>query len=583
MTNVMAMLEQASFVEFVRLFRVEEGRMGVTVTFMALLELVREGLVEIVQAEPFAPIHVRAAGASRKLHVVGGNEALAGEAVVLGEGDPGDVPAIGVLTTPADLASLTELVLDPNFVDDDDDDEEDAPLEGVDDIIAEPSPPPPVAEVALADTGSTPPAVEVEPTAVVDELTADIEESASVGAVVDLAPPPIAIEPVLATDVVAEAVESMLVAEPADVTFTPAADSTPSPGADGEPQLPADVVVASVEPVLNEVSTTVAIEPVLATDVVAEAAESVLVAEPADVTFTPAVDIALPSATDSELQPETGAVAAPVEPVPPDVPTPVVHLAPSAAAAADVEPATDLAAVSLESALADVPVPVEAGAVVELAPVHDPASADVPEPVVDLAATQVDVPTSAYELVSAPPADDLAAVDVPSPSIGEPTVSAGPASDEIAVTLEPSLTDVIVAAGEPSSSADVAPVADPSPAVDEPVVTVDPAVFDAPVVTAESEPPGGTLPEEEPTVDVEYEVSADELAAAEAAASDDDVSLVGDTSVVGDVSLVGEESVSGGPAVEVEEFAFDELPALDDAEHADQQPAAGAQTEESDD
>jgi segregation and condensation protein A len=673
MTNVMAMLEQASFVEFVRLFRVEEGRMGVTVTFMALLELVREGLVEIVQAEPFAPIHVRAAGASRKLHVVGGNEALAGEAVVLGEGDPGDVPAIGVLTTPADLASLTELVLDPNFVDDDDDDEEDAPLEGVDDIIAEPSPPPPVAEVALADTGSTPPAVE--PTAVVDELTADIEESASVGAVVDLAPPPIAIEPVLATDVVAEAVESVLVAEPADVTFTPAADSTPSPGADGEPQLPADVVVASVEPVLNEapttvvhlapgeglaanfdlgeladaalepmavsdevgtvvepmpsaavtfepttaapevgaavelapppvaiepqlpadvvvasvepvlneVSTTVAIEPVLASDVVAEAVESMLVAEPADVTFTPAVDIALPSATDSELQPETGAVAAPVEPVPPDVPTPVVHLAPSAAAAADVEPATDLAAVSLESALADVPVPVEAGAVVEWAPVHDPASADVPEPVVDLAATQVDVPTSAYELVSAPPADDLAAVDVPSPSIGEPTVSAGPASDEIAVTLEPSLTDVIVAAGEPSSSADVAPVADPSPAVDEPVVTVDPAVFDAPVVTAESEPPGGTLPEEEPTVDVEYEVSADELAAAEAAASDDDVSLVGDTSVVGDVSLVGEESVSGGPAVEVEEFAFDELPALDDAEHADQQPVAGAQTEESDD
>src|SRR6201993_5111120 len=63
MTNVMATLEQASFVEFVRLFSIEEGRMGVTVTFMAILELVREGLVEIVQAEPFAPIHVRAAGA----------------------------------------------------------------------------------------------------------------------------------------------------------------------------------------------------------------------------------------------------------------------------------------------------------------------------------------------------------------------------------------------------------------------------------------------------------------------------------------------------------------------------------------
>ena len=92
MSNVMTTLEQASFVEFVRLFSVEEGRMGVTVTFMAILELVREGLIEIVQAEPFAPIHVRAAGASRKLHVVGGNEALVGEAVVVGEAIVGDAP-----------------------------------------------------------------------------------------------------------------------------------------------------------------------------------------------------------------------------------------------------------------------------------------------------------------------------------------------------------------------------------------------------------------------------------------------------------------------------------------------------------
>src|SRR6201989_600229 len=44
MTNVMATLEHSSFVEFVRLFRPEEGRMGITVTFVAILELVREGL-----------------------------------------------------------------------------------------------------------------------------------------------------------------------------------------------------------------------------------------------------------------------------------------------------------------------------------------------------------------------------------------------------------------------------------------------------------------------------------------------------------------------------------------------------------
>ena len=33
----------------------EEGRMGVTVTFIAILELVREGLIEIVQTEAYAP------------------------------------------------------------------------------------------------------------------------------------------------------------------------------------------------------------------------------------------------------------------------------------------------------------------------------------------------------------------------------------------------------------------------------------------------------------------------------------------------------------------------------------------------
>ena len=35
--------------------------MGVTVTFIAILELVREGLIEIVQREAYAPLHVRAA------------------------------------------------------------------------------------------------------------------------------------------------------------------------------------------------------------------------------------------------------------------------------------------------------------------------------------------------------------------------------------------------------------------------------------------------------------------------------------------------------------------------------------------
>ncbi len=61
MSDVLAMLEGPTLVEFVRLFKPEEGRMGVTVTFAALLELLREGLIDIVQTEPYQPLHVRRA------------------------------------------------------------------------------------------------------------------------------------------------------------------------------------------------------------------------------------------------------------------------------------------------------------------------------------------------------------------------------------------------------------------------------------------------------------------------------------------------------------------------------------------
>ena len=70
---VFAALGVAGFVPFMQLFRPEEGRMGVTITFVALLELMREGLIDIVQAEAFAPLHVRAAAPSRTLHVVADN------------------------------------------------------------------------------------------------------------------------------------------------------------------------------------------------------------------------------------------------------------------------------------------------------------------------------------------------------------------------------------------------------------------------------------------------------------------------------------------------------------------------------
>ncbi|MBS0394409.1 MAG: segregation/condensation protein A [Proteobacteria bacterium] len=60
MSQIIEALQGSELVDFARLFRVEEGRMGVTVTFVALLELLREGLLEVVQADTYAPLHVRA-------------------------------------------------------------------------------------------------------------------------------------------------------------------------------------------------------------------------------------------------------------------------------------------------------------------------------------------------------------------------------------------------------------------------------------------------------------------------------------------------------------------------------------------
>jgi segregation and condensation protein A len=121
MGDILTSLEQASFVEFVRLFRPSEGRMGVTVTFMALLELVREGLIEIVQAEPFAPLHVRASGPGRVLRVVSDNDG------------PTEAAAIPVENI------ITDTPLDPNFIDDSDDSDDEPDLE-LNDVVP-PSPP----------------------------------------------------------------------------------------------------------------------------------------------------------------------------------------------------------------------------------------------------------------------------------------------------------------------------------------------------------------------------------------------------------------------------------------------------------
>jgi segregation and condensation protein A len=78
MTDILSALATREFVDFVRLFTPEEGRRGVTVSFVAILELLREGLIEIIQTEPFGPLHVRGAAPSRHLTLVT-DEAAANE------------------------------------------------------------------------------------------------------------------------------------------------------------------------------------------------------------------------------------------------------------------------------------------------------------------------------------------------------------------------------------------------------------------------------------------------------------------------------------------------------------------------
>lgn len=60
MSRVLESVNTERFTQFTDLFDISEGRQGVVVTFMAILELIKQQLVELVQAESFAPIHVKA-------------------------------------------------------------------------------------------------------------------------------------------------------------------------------------------------------------------------------------------------------------------------------------------------------------------------------------------------------------------------------------------------------------------------------------------------------------------------------------------------------------------------------------------
>lgn len=58
MSDVLAGLKPGEYVDFVTLFDFKEGRRGVVVTLLAVLELLKAHLIDLVQNEPLAPIHV---------------------------------------------------------------------------------------------------------------------------------------------------------------------------------------------------------------------------------------------------------------------------------------------------------------------------------------------------------------------------------------------------------------------------------------------------------------------------------------------------------------------------------------------
>jgi segregation and condensation protein A len=79
MGELLARLSDTGFHRLESLFDIEEGRLGVVVTFLAMLELAKEMLVEIVQEAPLAPIYLkaRASLSDASLHEDGDDETSA--------------------------------------------------------------------------------------------------------------------------------------------------------------------------------------------------------------------------------------------------------------------------------------------------------------------------------------------------------------------------------------------------------------------------------------------------------------------------------------------------------------------------
>lgn len=59
MSHILASLQDKEHVLFSHLFNLQEGRFGIVVTFLAFLELLKQSLIDFVQAAPFGPIYLK--------------------------------------------------------------------------------------------------------------------------------------------------------------------------------------------------------------------------------------------------------------------------------------------------------------------------------------------------------------------------------------------------------------------------------------------------------------------------------------------------------------------------------------------
>ncbi|HNP62988.1 MAG TPA: ScpA family protein [Woeseiaceae bacterium] len=74
MSEILSRIKSSTFTDFSDLFDPEEGRMGVAVTFIAILELLKESVIEVVQADIYQPLHIRAASSVRLVSDEGSKE-----------------------------------------------------------------------------------------------------------------------------------------------------------------------------------------------------------------------------------------------------------------------------------------------------------------------------------------------------------------------------------------------------------------------------------------------------------------------------------------------------------------------------